>query len=907
MFNCVSTESPPSIVEIFYKLNNMKIELTLEQQLLVQETSDSHLVLAPPGTGKTEILSSRVNYALENGIKAEDMLCLTFTNRAAKEMRQRISLILSNENIFVGNLHSFCINFLKSEHVINNSTLLLDEDERSNLINEAVPEAIESTAKSIEKFLSDKFGEINSKSDFNHYSEIQAKYELQNFNSIKKDLIDEGFGISKYLVETHITFHKYITIYNLENSLCVSPEPLFWHTPKDDEVLKQFKYNYGSLYIKQLSKVYERNKQQVNGLDYDDLIALTYNHLKDIIEIKKYSWLQIDEVQDLNPLQWAIIENVVLPSANKVYFGDYEQAIYSFLGAKIEKLRQLEPICKIHNFTTNFRSPSYLLEVYNAYAIALLNPIWKKIPKSSDNILPDKISKIIREIEGYEEDEFDYIIHKILPNLPSNEIKAILVKKNLSADIFGDKLSDLNIPHFKISGFDIFKSKPIKLTLAIMNVIINQVDRSSFIRIFYELSNLKTLKQSRDFIMDSFNLGLFPLDYINRDNYHLEKFYEKLNTKRIVIFDTETTGLNTETDDIIQIACIEIIKGKIGRTFEIYIDTDKDITESQKVHHISKEILLEKGILRKEAFNKFLKFVNGDILVAHNLKYDYEICISNLEKEGLSFNDDILFYDSILLTKRIYPDLPTYKLEYLLNRLDIMGENTHNALDDVKATANLILHLFENPTSLLEKRGQFLIKNKTTIDKFTEKFGSFYLSLLERKNSIICLSSIFNETAKFTFLPLPNDISKISDFMDTLSNDNTLENLLEKHISEFSTYKESDLITGKEKIIISTIHKAKGLGFDNVIITACNRNTFPHPYSKNREEEARLFYVGLSRAKKRILLTSYTKIKKLWFEKIKVEDERGQTHVKSVERYFINTELSPFINPIKKYFNYKRV
>ena len=103
--------------------------------------------------------------------------------------------------------------------------------------------------------------------------------------------------------------------------------------------------------------------------------------------------------------------------------------------------------------------------------------------------------------------------------------------------------------------------------------------------------------------------------------------------------------------------------------------------------------------------------------------------------------------------------------------------------------------------------------------------------------------------------------------MDHISGSDKIIKNLEKHISDFATYKESDLVTGKEKVIISTIHKAKGLEFQNVIIPGCYHNNFPFYYAvksgkqEELDEEARLFYVAISRSQKRLIFTSPTKNK----------------------------------------------
>ena len=101
------------------------------QQAIINLQSGYHLVLAPPGCGKTQILAERICLALEQGRKPEDMLCLTFTNRAARGMRERIERQVSDraaDNIFVGNVHRFCSRYLYDNHVIAADSAIIDDD-----------------------------------------------------------------------------------------------------------------------------------------------------------------------------------------------------------------------------------------------------------------------------------------------------------------------------------------------------------------------------------------------------------------------------------------------------------------------------------------------------------------------------------------------------------------------------------------------------------------------------------------------------------------------------------------------------------------------------------------------------------------------------------------------------------
>jgi len=181
-------------------------------------------------------------------------------------------------------------------------------------------------------------------------------------------------------------------------------------------------------------------------------------------------------------------------------------------------------------------------------------------------------------------------------------------------------------------------------------------------------------------------------DYSNQKR--IQNYYDVVTNGRIVVFDTETTGLDTENDDIIQIAAVEIIKGNPGKSFECYFATDKDLSPTQTIHNISNEHLTQKAIDKNEGLSAFLDFIADDALLAHNIRYDYSILNSNLLRVGLNMIDQEVnpLFCTLILTRQLCK-LPSYKLGNILTSLDLEGDNSHDAMDDTKATVNLALYL----------------------------------------------------------------------------------------------------------------------------------------------------------------------------------------------------------------------
>lgn len=905
------------------------MEFNKEQNTVINLTKGKHLVLAPPGTGKTDVLTYRVINAIENGVNPENMICLTFTNRAAKEMQLRVKEKIGETTVFIGNIHNFCSKFLKDNLITNNSTVLLDDGDQDIIVEKALKIAkyryrLSKCKDWKNKVLQNLQVFFHSKYSVNYkiFDQLRTLKNVKEFDSIRNDElklyelfleIESNMDFHNPFLELDVneehvlyiikpqTLSSYFNYF--KNKICYQINENLFSFPKMDFDLKS-----NCLYeIAEISfEIYQEELLKINALDFDDLIASTYSVLKSEKYIhKKYSWLQVDESQDLNPLQWSIIELLKEKECLEIFFGDYEQSIYSFIGADIDYLKKLEDTHLKHYFNINYRSPQYLLDVYSKYSDSNFDPIWAVKTTSNSNEKPDRISLIYRCIYGYENDEMHFMVNNIIPNLPLNNTTAILVKFNKTADHLSYLLNKNEIVHFKISGFDIFRRVLIKVVFAVLNTLHNNLDRNAWFRIFFAFSNINTLTSSGYFVVDLFEKGFIPTDFVLNNKMFLEDFNIIYKTKRIIVFDTETTGLDTKNDDIIQIAAIEIINGVIGKTFEVYIETSKDLGESVKIHKITSEDLKIKGQNRKKSLNEFLNFVGSDTLVAHNLKYDYNILMSNLEREDIEINKKICFYDSIDLTKRIHSKLPSYKLEYLISYFNLEGVNSHNALDDVKATANLIMFLFSDISHLLTVRNEFLIKNKITLEKFEINFKPLFIEHFNKLDQITNLSDKFNLIAEYCIsnlkLEKPENYDKIVRYFNEKIREDSYRNILENNLDDLNKFKESDIVIGDERLMISTIHKSKGLQFDNILIPNCVNGIYP--YKGDIDEEIRLFYVALTRAKKRIIISSFVK-GKAWSEKI--FDKPGDLYPKKVIHHpYSIINHSSFLEPILDSFNCK--
>lgn len=781
---------------------------TEKQTEILKLETDKHVVLAPPGSGKTQLLSQRVVDALSRGIDPQTMLCITFTNRAAKNMNDRIGE-LGSKAPFIGTLHKFGYRFLLANQVIPASTALLDEEDAHQLLTEAIAAAKDE--------LSQKFAEVKL---------FDAANYIRDFNQ---------------------------ALHNLRPAIDPS---------KRIEILEKVAIKYNAI------------KRGCSAIDFDDVLYLTLHSLRfgKPTKLCYFQWIQVDEVQDLSSLQWDILSRLVKNDSHVVYFGDYDQSIYSFMGASHESLSQCTQDVAEHYLEDNFRSPQYLIDFFNAYAMA--NMPTRKVAELKFNSKNTNLGGKVRihNASGIFSDEADDIASKIIPRLVS-ELKniAILTRTNIDADTISEALKNNQIEHKKVSGFDLFRRKPIKDAMSFLTALANSQDRMAWTRLLTCFAGIGTLKASREMVNQVFSAGMTPADWLVNENMQdtVDVFSQTFCSERCIIFDTETTGLSL-LDDIIQIAAAEVINGlPTGKTFEAYILTNKDISDSSKIHHITQAVLDEKGMTPEEAYAKFLEFVDGAPLAGHNVvSFDLPMLEANLSRANVMWKQPKKVFDTLILAKLLHTQMKSYKLAHLIDILDLEGENTHNAIDDVLATVSLAVHL----ASEVKNQSSTRIEIKRQYGKFIQRFV-LQLSPLWRKyldsidvssNLGDAISDFFTYSQATIQYEIKDDETEHIDTLVTYLRYNTTSRPLSHHfkhlLRDLSTYSEADLITEDVKVVVSTIHKAKGLEFDGVVVTSCVKDVFPHYYSKSVEavrEDARLLYVGLTRAKKEIVITTH--------------------------------------------------
>lgn len=907
------------------------IQFNENQKKVIEATGGHYLVLAPPGCGKTQMLTERIVYAHEHGIDYDEMICLTFTNRAARGMTERIARRIGDQSatdVFVGNVHRFCSKFLFENSIVPPESSVIDEDDAVSILAQQLGE--------------DEYKVMANSVRRREYATV---FHLANMMHQIRNAHPKNLRIHPECIN-HDDIFAMRRICEIQRMDFNAAAMLDFYNDADTwrEICRSDAYDFASqklitplLRKMALAKHYEDYKRKNQLLDFEDLLLLTYDTLAadSNQEYKRYSWIQVDEVQDLNPLQLAIIDLITAspqPSSEDregfstvIYLGDEQQAIFSFMGAKTETLNLLKDRCKDHimHLTHNYRSPDYLLEVYNKYATDIL--------QIDPALLPNAVQQSPRtgdELRLLSSNTYDTEVRDVAEEAgrmaaSTGETTAIIVGANADADIIAGELERMGLSFFKVSGADSFASTDMKLLLAHLTVATHDMSFIAWARLLKGMHVFETSAAARNFVRASMNRAILPSDYLRYEgSTYVQEFLRTAQQDEIVVFDTETTGLNVYEDDIIQIAAMKMRQGKVvdHSDFCLHIDTDRPIPTM--LGDTPNPIIEERqhAVIQShdKALKAFLDYVGQATLLAHNADFDYRILEHNLRRYLPEVNlrqRHPRYFDSLRLVRLLEPAQKAYKLKALLESLGLEGTNSHLADDDVRATCNLVSHCIGKAAEVAEAQRTFMQEKRVVgrVETLRRNYAELYF---HTQQQLFTLHTPLTAELTYVYRRLLDDavispianIKRIVGYLDSEIIDQQAEpaliDQLQAHIVEIGTLKEADLISSingndasspsgggwedTSSIIISTVHKAKGLEFDNVIVFDAVDGRYPNFYSQKMPdlvaEDARKFYVAISRARKRLVVAqSLTRI-----------DYHNQPHKREITR---------FMKPILKFFD----
>ena len=531
-------------------MNKFLSQLNDSQKLPTVHKNGPIMVIAGAGSGKTRVLTFRIAYLIEDGVDPFSILALTFTNKAAREMKTRISKMIGDSNsrsIWMGTFHSIFARILRTESDYlgySSNFTIYDTQDADRLISSIIKE-------------------LRLDKELYKYKNIRNR-----ISSLKNNLIT----VKSYLNNPELVQHD-----------IDSRRPMF-----------------GKIYQTYVNRCFK-----ASAMDFDDLLLKTNELLNRFPEIlnkyqNRFKYIHVDEYQDTNHSQYLIVKALADKNENLCVVGDDAQSIYSFRGANIENILNFKkdyPESSIYRLEQNYRSTQNIVDAANSVINYNINKLEKKV--WTENEVGDKIT-INQSVTDSEEGR--YVATSIFENKNNlqldNNSFAVLYRTNAQSRSIEDALRRKNIPYQVYGGLSFYQRKEIKDVLAYFRLIVNPSDEESFKRIInYPARGIgQTTLDKLILYSNKKNLTLYEvISSIENDEINLNNATKnKLNDFLILIdalrvLNNDLNAFEMAKELINRIKIIEILKSdqsqeSVSRieNIEELVNGMKDFVEGQK-------------------------------------------------------------------------------------------------------------------------------------------------------------------------------------------------------------------------------------------------------------------------------------------------------------------------------------
>jgi DNA helicase-2/ATP-dependent DNA helicase PcrA len=413
---------------------NFLKELNEAQLAAVTHSKGPVMIIAGAGSGKTRVLTYRIGHLLIQGVDAFNILALTFTNKAAKEMRARIERVAGKEakNLWMGTFHAVFAKILRIE--------------------------------------SSKIG----------YPSNFTIYDTDDSHNLLKDIIREQ-GLDDKLYKPSIVFNR---ISSAKNNL------YNWQEYQDNVHFVNDDHSSGRPKIGLLYELYAKRCFKASGMDFDDLLFNMYvliTRFPDVLHKyqHKFHYILVDEFQDTNYAQYSILKKLAAVHENICVVGDDAQSIYAFRGANIQNILSFQrdyPDLEVFKLEQNYRSTKNIVNAANSVIDKNKNQLKKEV--WTDNDQGDKI-QLLRALSDNEEGVMvaNSIFETKVNQQLHNKGFAILYRTNSQSRSMEEALRKMNIPYRIYGGLSFYKRKEIKDLIAYFRLVINPNDEEALKRI----------------------------------------------------------------------------------------------------------------------------------------------------------------------------------------------------------------------------------------------------------------------------------------------------------------------------------------------------------------------------------------------------------------------------------------
>ncbi|WP_337740396.1 ATP-dependent helicase [Allisonella histaminiformans] len=838
------------------------MDILNDAQRMVAEDGTHHILLtAPAGTGKTGTLARRIARLVEKGMAApEEILCLTFTNKACREMEHRIQEYMGEkgQGVSVKTIHGFCYELIQAEA----------DNPENRYVNLSVWDE-----EDCRELMDDILEKWNTRPGNEQQMIRNSRYFFYDVDKAKRWLLERN----RYTGEAA----DYLAAMN-----AISPNP--FNVDKNRARAE-------------MAASYDRQLHSLGGMDFNDILIGALHLLSDDGCSRRWSsrfrYLHVDEMQDMSMLEYGIVLQMA-SQARVLLAGDYFQTIYEWRGSDPIQLiqrftREFHP--EVYTFTENYRVTPLLLKAAEGY---LRNAFSKDIPDERSSVSsvregqgePIVIHPAFETLDGEARwiiQCIEFLVHKQKKLQEAEQGKICILCRNNAynerlEEAFTRQLNQLKadgsgrwdfIRFLRIGEEKLYRKREVKDVLAALHLAVNPFDNNSARRLCLNWGKgIGEATVKKILSSDYRKLGIALSDLLRPDVLRYADTYgtllQALDEGRLTVFDVESTGTSTSTDEIVQLAAVTLNRdGQVTARFNRLVKPSGPVGESEKIHHISDERLKAEGEPPEKVFADFLAFTRNHILAGHNVSYDIHILMSQMRRLGMDPVETPAWVDTLEIFRRYYPELKNHKLEYLGEVFKVHHKSSHNAYDDILATAEILMYAVNH--HLRPERDArracispyvslFMPMARIVQDISRMSWKQNPNALIGQVISQLNMDEYFTQHGKTRERQHLEELKRCAEAYPDYGR--PPQDVLQEYLAMTALDAGDEILwqSGQAGIPIATVHQAKGMEFDFVFMAGMADENFPSFGALKAGmlmEEKRLFYVAITRARKRLFIS----------------------------------------------------
>ena len=838
------------------------MDILNDAQRMVAEDGTHHILLtAPAGTGKTGTLARRIARLVEKGMAApEEILCLTFTNKACREMEHRIQEYMGEkgQGVSVKTIHGFCYELIQAEA----------DNPENRYVNLSVWDE-----EDCRELMDDILEKWNTRPGNERQMIRNSRYFFYDVDKAKRWLLERN----RYTGEAA----DYLAAMN-----AISPNP--FNVDKNRARAE-------------MAASYDRQLHSLGGMDFNDILIGALHLLSDDGCRRRWSsrfrYLHVDEMQDMSMLEYGIVLHLA-SQARVLLAGDYFQTIYEWRGSNPIQLiqrftREFHP--EVYTFTENYRATPLLLKAAEGY---LRNAFSKDIPDERSSVSsvregqgePIVIHPAFETLDGEARwiiQCIEFLVHKQKKLQEAEQGKICILCRNNAynerlEEAFTRQLNQLKadgsgrwdfIRFLRIGEEKLYRKREVKDVLAALHLAVNPFDNNSARRLCLNWGKgIGEATVKKILSSDYRKLGIALSDFLRPDVLRYADTYgtllQALDEGRLTVFDVESTGTSTSTDEIVQLAAVTLNRdGQVTARFNRLVKPSGPVGESEKIHHISDERLKAEGEPPEKVFADFLAFTRNHILAGHNVSYDIHILMSQMRRLGMDPVETPAWVDTLEIFRRYYPELKNHKLEYLGEVFKVHHKSSHNAYDDILATAEILMYAVNH--HLRPERDArracispyvslFMPMARIVQDISRMSWKQNPNALIGQVISQLNMDEYFTQHGKTRERQHLEELKRCAEAYPDYGR--SPQDVLQEYLAMTALDAGDEILwqSGQAGIPIATVHQAKGMEFDFVFMAGMADENFPSFGALKAGmlmEEKRLFYVAITRARKRLFIS----------------------------------------------------